>query len=258
MCPFEDWCQADEEAVGDHRLKVLTGIAANLAVARDATAQILPTHYASEEHIAALLQRLGKPASASYIRNKLPEGPRIRSGDLGEILATEYVAEQAEFSVPIKRLRWKDHRNMAMRGDDIIAVRISQDGAAPEFLKAESKSRATLGADAVTQARAALNSDDGCPSPHALSFVADRLRETGNVQLADAIDDAQLINGIVPTQVEHMLFVFCGNSPTALLRGDLQAYGGQVSQSNIGLRIADHQQFIKDVYTKVIADGDDD
>jgi len=257
MCPFADWCEEDEEAVGNHRLKVLTGITANLTEARDATAQIVPTHYASEENIAALLERLGKPASAKYIRNKLPEGLRIRSGDLGEILGTEYVAEQTTFAVPIKRLRWKDHRNMAMRGDDIIAVRMPEEGPPLEFLKAETKSRATLPADVVSQARTALNKDGGLPSPHALSFVADRLRDIGEVQLADAIDDAQLVDGILPAQVEHMLFVFCGNSPTALLKTDLVTYGGPVVQSNVGLRIAAHQQFIQDVYAKVIADGDD-
>ena len=38
---------------------------------------------------------------------------------------------------------------------------------------------------------------------------------------------------------------------------DPTGYGGPVLQSSVGLRIATHQQFIKDVYAKVIADGDD-
>jgi hypothetical protein len=161
MCPFADWCEEEEEAVGDHGLRVLTGIPANLHIGRDATAQVVPTHYASEERIANLLERLGKPASADFIRQKIPEGPRIRSGDLGEILATEYVAEQTVYTVPIKRLRWKDHRNMAMRGDDVIAVRMPDEGPPLEFMKAESKSYAQLAAGVVTRAREALNKDGG-------------------------------------------------------------------------------------------------
>src|SRR5258708_440437 len=117
MCPFADWCEETEQAVGNHTLKVLTATDAKLEAARATTAAIVPTHYASEERIADLLARLGKPASARFIRDKIPAGPRIRSGDLGEILATEYVAEETTFTVPIKRLRWKDHDNMAMRGD---------------------------------------------------------------------------------------------------------------------------------------------
>jgi hypothetical protein len=257
MCPFADWCEEAEEAVGFHSLKVLTGVAANLAQAIEATAAVVPTHYASEERVAELLVRLGKPASAQYIQSKLPEGPRIRSGDLGEILATEYVSEHTSFMVPIKRLRWKDHRNMAMRGDDVIGVRMPEEGPPLEFLKAESKSGATLATGVVTKARAALDKDNGLPSPHALSFVADRLREAGEVATADAIDAAQLADGILPAQVEHLLFAFCGNSPTALLMADLVAYAGAIVQSNVGLRVTTHQQFIKEVYAKVIEDGDD-
>jgi Cap4 SAVED domain len=257
MCPFADWCEEAEEVVGNHKLKELTGVAENLTLAVEAIAAVVPTHYSSEERIIGLLDRLGKPASAQFIRNKLPEGPRIRSGDLGEILATEYVAEQTSFTVPIKRLRWKDHRNMAMRGDDVIGIRMPDTGPPLEFLKAESKSNAALAAGVVTRARTALNNDNGLPSPHALSFVADRLREAGETETADAIDTAQLKDGILPAQVEHMLFVFCGNSPVVLLKADLNGYTGAIVQSSVGIRVVTHQQFIKDVYVKVIVDGYD-
>jgi hypothetical protein len=254
--PFADWCEQQEEAVGDHNLTVLTSLAAGREVGRDATALCVPTHYASEERIADLLQRLGKMASAAFIKQKLPEGSRIRSGDLGEILATEYVAEKMTFTLPIKRLRWKDHREMAMRGDDVLAVRIPDDGNPLDFLKAESKSRAQLQTDVVASARTSLNADGGLPSPHALAFVADRLRELGQVELSNKIDDAQLADGILPDQVCHLLFVFTGNDPTNFLRTDLQQHAGTMEQFSVGLRIADHAQFIEDVYEKVIADGD--
>ena len=39
----------------------------------------------------------------------------------GEIYATEWIdAHSGGYRAPIKRLRWKDHRNMAMRGEDVI------------------------------------------------------------------------------------------------------------------------------------------
>ena len=86
--PFADWCQEAEEDFGDHQLVVLTSMPANLTVGRDTAALLVPSHYASEERVAELLERLGKPASANFIRNKLPESKKIRSGDLGEIFAT--------------------------------------------------------------------------------------------------------------------------------------------------------------------------
>ncbi len=255
MCPLADWCNETDEPIGNHTLTLLTGVPANLHIGRDTVAAIVPTHYASEESIADKLQRLGKPAAAQFIRTKLPESLQIRSGDLGEILATEYIAERTTFAVPIKRLRWKDHREMAMRGDDVIAVIISDDDR-PHFLKAESKSRRALAAAVVTSARHGLNKDGGLPSPHALSFVAERLREIGEIDLANAIDDAQYRDHIEPDQVSHMLFVMCGNDPRAHLLSDLNGYTGGMTQENVGLRIETHQDFIREVYEKVIADAD--
>jgi len=255
--PFTDWCEENEEDVGDHQLTVLTSITAKLTVGRDAAALVVPTHYASEERLAALLERLGKPAAAKFIRDKIPEGKKIRSGDLGEIFATEYVGESTIYTVPIKRLRWKDHRNMSMRGDDLIAVRIPDDGTPIEFMKGETKSRATLTGAVLSEARSALDKDNGLPSPHALTFVSDRLHEIGEHETADAIDDAQLADGIQPTQVCHFLFVFCGNKPDALMRTNLATYGGAMNQLYVGLTVNTHQVFIKDVYAKVIDNGDD-
>ena len=88
-------------------LSLLTSRGADLDEARDELAVVVRTHYASEERMADLLERLGKPASSAFIRNSLPQGKRIRSGDLGEILASEYVDENTVYSLPIKRLRWK-------------------------------------------------------------------------------------------------------------------------------------------------------
>jgi hypothetical protein len=256
--PFVDWCDENEDDVGHHQLTILMSDAAKLTIGMDAAARVVPTHYASEERIAGLLDRLGKPASAKFIRDKLPEGKKIRSGDLGEIFATEYVGEKTIYTVPIKRLRWKDHREMSMRGDDLIAVRMPEEGPPIEFMKGETKSRATLAAAVLAEARDALDKDGGLPSPHALAFVSDRLREIGNTELADAIDDAQLVTRILPAQLCHYLFIFCGNKPDVLMRTNLTAYAGDINQLYVGLRISTHQAFIKDVYMKVIENGDDD
>lgn len=255
--PFADWCQEAEEDVGEHQLAILTGIAANLNIGRDAAALSVPTHYASEERVADLLERLGKPAAAKFVRDKLPESKQIRSGDLGEIFATEYIGESTIYTVPIKRLRWKDHRNMSMRGDDMIGVQMPDDGSPIRFMKGETKSRAALSAAVLSEARTALDNDNGLPSPHALAFVADRLHETGDNATADAIDDAQLEDGIHAAQVCHFLFIFCGSSPSNLMRTNLSEYAGAITQLYVGLRVSTHQAFIKDVYAKVIANGDD-
>ncbi|WP_026358281.1 Hachiman antiphage defense system protein HamA [Aureimonas ureilytica] len=256
MAQFNNWCISVDQPVGNHHRRVMTGQAGNLAVGIQATAAIVPAHYASEEQMARALARLGKPMAAALIEGKLPTTKQIRSGDLGEIYATEWIdAHSGGYRAPIKRLRWKDHRNMAMRGDDVIGILQDAQSQRLHFLKTEAKSRAALTAQVLTDARAGLDKDGGLPSAHALSFISARLLELHNLPLADAIDDALLKHGIPPQNVKHLLFTFSGNAPDALLTTSLQAYPGSINQWGIGLRVEGHAAFIGAVYDRVIANA---
>jgi hypothetical protein len=256
MVQFNDWCVSVDQPVGNHFRRVMTGQTASLPTGIQATAAIVPDHYASEEQVARALARLGKPAAAALIEGKLPTTKAIRSGDLGEIYATEWIdAHSGGYSAPIKRLRWKDHRNMAMRGDDVIGILQDPQSQRLSFLKTEAKSRAALTTQVLTDARAGLDKDGGLPSAHALSFISARLLELGNLPLADAIDDALLKHGIPAQSVRHLLFTFSGNAPEALLTASLQAYPGPFNQWGIGLHVAGHAAFIGAVYDQVIADA---
>lgn len=256
MAQFNDWCLSVDEPVGNHFRRVMTGQAASLPAGIQATAAIVPGHYASEEQLARAFARLGKPAAAALIEGKLPTTKAIRSGDLGEIYATEWIdAHSGGYRAPIKRLRWRDHRNMAMRGDDVIGILQDPQSKRLSFLKTEAKSRATLAAQVLTDARAGLDKDGGLPSAHALSFISARLLEMGNPPLADAIDDALLKHGIPAQSVRHLLFTFSGNAPEALLTASLQAYPGPINQWGIGLRVEGHAAFIGAIYDRVIVDA---
>ncbi len=255
MVDFPNLCTKVEESVGAHELSVITSRPDRTANWRAAVAAIVPEHYAAEEQVARILRRLGRPEAATFIENKLPTTKSIRSGDLGEILATEYIAGETAFDVPIKRLRWKDHRNMAMRGDDVIGLLRNPATGRLRFLKTEAKSRATLGGGVVTEARVGLEKEGGLPSAHALEFISARLMEAGEQALADAIDDALLKHGIAPQSVTHLLFTFSGNDPSNILRANLQNYAGTFAQTYVGVRINAHGEFIADVYDQVIADA---
>lgn len=256
MVQFNDWCSSADGKVGAHFRRVMTGQAMNLAVGIQATAAAVPAHYASAEQVARALARLGKPAAAALIESKLPTTKTIRSGDLGEIYATEWIdAFGNGYQAPIKRLRWKDHRNMAMRGDDVIGIKQDPQTQRLSFLKTEAKSRATLRGQVLMEARAGLDKDGGLPSAHALSFISARLLELNNIALADAIDDALLKHGVPAHSVQHLTFVFSGNTPDSLLTSALQAYSGSINQWSIGLHVDGHALFIKAVYDQVIANA---
>ncbi|WP_284165706.1 Hachiman antiphage defense system protein HamA [Frigidibacter sp. SD6-1] len=256
MVQFNDWCDSADTPLGNHHVRVMTGRPADAATGIQATATAVPTHYAAEERIAAALARLGKVAAAQMITDLLPQTPQIRSGDLGEIYATEWIDAHSGYRAPVKRLRWKDHRNMAMRGDDVIGMTLDPATQRLRFLKTEAKSRIDLRAQTLQEARTGLDKDGGLPSSHALSFISARLMELGtDAPLVDAIDEALYRHGIPPESVRHLLFTFSGNSPQALLTQALQAYPGPIGQWGIGLHVNGHADFVGAVYDRVIADA---
>jgi hypothetical protein len=254
LANIKDWCKRTDTKVQSHKLIYFEADATKLNSAIASLADAAPGHYAAASRVSRILRRLGKSEAAEYIATKLPTAARSRSGDIGEILASSFVTEFTGYKIGVLKLRWKDHREMAMRGDDILAVRIDP-VVKIKFLKGEVKSRANLTRKTVGEARKALSSSNGRPTPHALAFVSDRLHETGQTDLSDLIDLYQLKLRIGVRQLSHMMFMFTGNNPSNLLTADLKAYTGKIPQHAVGLRVWNHQAFIRQVFEKVIADA---
>ena len=140
---YDNWCDEDRTR---RRRKTLWRLS-ELEDGREHALDELPgrvlSHYVSDEEVAEFLETLGYPAAAECIRTLLPEGPIGRSGDLGEILAAEFVEERLGYDVPVRKLRDKDHRNMPMRGEDVIGVAHDDDDRLT-LLKGEAKSAQAL------------------------------------------------------------------------------------------------------------------
>lgn len=251
MTKFKEWCDETETAVSTHELHLLVADPAKQTHAVKVIANAVPEYYAAPSRIAGILNKLGKPEAAKFVEEKLPTLPSLKSGELGEILCNAYVIEETTFNLGIKRLRWKDHRNMSMRGEDVLAFCLDPKTEYLKILKAEVKSRASMPTAVIEEARAALSSNKDLPSPHAISFVADRLDEAGDAKLRDALDTAQLKVGIKVSQVTHMLFTFSESNPSNLLKTNLSAYTGAVPQQYVALQVESHQAFIKSVFDAV-------
>lgn len=254
MARIRTWVTTTREDVGSHKVVRMVppdGAAVDAGVTWAAAA--VPRHYVAADEIAAVLRELGKPEAAKVLSGKLPVSKRTRSGELGEILGTQYVARELGYRM-IARLRWKDSRDMPMRGDDLLGVRMVDDDKL-EFLKGEAKSRASLSTSTLDEAEAALLSEHGLPTPHALMFVAARLREMGETKLHVKILAAQLRGRIRPSDVLHLLFTFSGNNPLKLLRNHTKAYKGKIRRLGVGLQVPEHQAFIRRVFEEVIRDA---
>src|SRR5262249_11484188 len=144
----------------------------------------------------------------AFIRNKVPTDKKTRSGDLGEILASEYIEQCTRYGVPIKRLRWKDDRQTTMRGNDVLALRIEDRKC--HLLKAESKSRASLQESVVGEAVDGLAKHRGRPNPSSLAFISSRLRDM-NTSDGDGLASVfeRLQSGkLKAASIEHLVFTF--------------------------------------------------
>ncbi len=253
MTRYAEWCTQSDLPVPKHKLQILKADPTKQATAISAIAEVVPSHYIEPERLAELFARLGRNEVAEYISLKLPTAESIQSGDLGEVLCATFVHETTPFKLGIKRLRWKDHRNMAMRGDDVLAFELRQSTPTLRVLKAESKSRATMPAAVLNAARKSLSEFSELPSPHAMSFVADRLSKAEDKPLRDALDDALLKEGLNTSQVTHMLFSFSGNDASDILRKNLAEYVGPVAQHYVGLHVEGQRAFIGAVFAAMEA-----
>lgn len=252
MIDLEGRSGVTDYTVDEHVMKIIELKEEEFEALVSELVKVLPAHYISPESTASTLERLGKEAAANKLRIKLPEVMKIRSGDIGEVITTEFIEESTGYHVPIRKLRWRDHRDMAMRGDDVIGIVVDMEGQSLRFLKTEAKSNKSLSNAVLDKARYELDMDDGLPAPHALAFVAERLRGMGKVELADLIEKVQLVDGIKSEQVEHLLFTFTASNPATLQKKSFESYAGDIRQISIGFRVIEHQKLISDVYKGVI------
>jgi len=197
----------------------------------------------------------GFEASAHVLRNRLPVRKKDRSGDLGEILATEYVDRQTEFQVPVRRLRYKDDRGSAMRGDDVLGFREAKTRV--KVIKVEAKSRVSLSAGVVKEARKGLAKHKGRPNPSTLAFIEFVLRKE------DKDDEAELIKRlqcetIRARDVLHMVFALSGNDPSKHLAGGAESIRKGIDILLCGCHVSGHGDFVRDVFDTCLSLGDGD
>jgi hypothetical protein len=247
MSIFDQWIDLQEEITGDKVLRICTEQVGGRAKITDALKDVMRSHYDDLATIADDISTLGYKMASAILYERLPQGKKGRSGDLGEILATEYTEQHLYYKVPIRRLRYKDGREMALRGDDFIGIGYDKDGQLL-MLKGESKSAAALSNVTVQSARAALDRDHGRCTPHALLFVADRLLSGKDKDVGTALKIEVATKGLPPNRIAHAVFTLSGNAPLHFLRNDLAAADANRRQISINLHIADHQNFIAKSY----------
>ena len=257
---YERWCDANRERDKRKRYWIYVEKDGGRDEICDDLAETIRSHYDRLDRIADDIDRLGYKKAANILSEAMPQSPRGRSGDLGEILATELVEEEIGLRVPVRRLRYKDGRDMAMRGDDVIGAGYDSKGESLRLLKGEAKSNKVLGRATVTSARKVLNRDSGRCTPHTLLFIANRLLESNDPndnELGRVLRDEVGLKSLRADQIDHMLFTMSGNGPHASLKQDLDATGANRDHYVVNIHVEDHQDFIAAMYEEAEDLGDD-
>lgn len=250
---FDTWCEASEFVDGRKLLWRASEYDGLREIVLDEIAKRTRSHYVSDDEIAVFLKALGYTQTAEVLETQYPQNPIGRSGDLGEILGTEVIEEWCEHEVPIRKLRDKDHREQAMRGEDMIGVKIDDAGLLC-LLKGEAKSAQSLSTSTVEDARSALESNQGRPSAHALVFTARRLVESDDPEqseLGKRLLAESVQNAVPKTRLAHLLFAFTGNVATSMLDDDFDQADGERDQYIIQLRAPDHAALVEAVFNRV-------
>ncbi|NQY65560.1 MAG: hypothetical protein HRT38_17980 [Alteromonadaceae bacterium] len=91
MFELKEKSEIFEHAIGSNFFRVLALKPEEFDNLKNALIGVLPDYYVDPQSIAGTLARLGKPAAAQKLLTKIPEVKNIRSGDIGEVLATDYI-----------------------------------------------------------------------------------------------------------------------------------------------------------------------
>lgn len=196
--------------------------------------------------VATVVRAGGYQKAAAIIANSLPKNKKTKSGDLGELLATEYLNAETEFVVPVNKLRWKSDSEMAMHGNDVIGVDTSTNPI--RVLKGECKSRANFSNSVAEEAVESLDKHDGRPNPSTLAFIAKRLYEEARDDEANVFRDLQTGGTMAAKNVTHMIFALSGNDPAKLLAAAPKSKHRGIKRENTAILITDHSDFIDEVF----------
>lgn len=253
MSIFNRWFIIKKTSNANANLWLLTEKALERQNAEDVFCDAVRSHYDNLKMIASDVANLGFEKASEILKERLPTTAKAKSGELGEIMATEFAEQKLGFKIPVKRIRYKDGRNMALRGDDFIGILYSKTDDKLTLLKGESKSNNNLGKTVIEEARAVLNRDEGRCTPISLLFVADRLFEgtPEEQRIGQKLRNEVVNKAIAPANIHHAFFTLTGNDPTTILQEDLAAAPTNRTQNVINIRITDHQNFIKETYEKI-------
>lgn len=122
---------------------------------------------------------------------RFPHNTSTQKGNWAEILLAEYVAASGNVQLPVYRLRYNTNVDQSMKGDDILAFDFNSNPV--RVLVGEAKFRSTSTKAVVGELINALEKSYSGSVPASLQFVADRLFDSGQDELAARVAECNIL-----------------------------------------------------------------
>lgn len=126
----------------------------------------------------------------------LPHAEKTMRGNCAEVILTEYLQASSKLSLLVYKLRYNPNVNQSIKGDDVLLFQL--ENLFEKVILGESKFRKVPSQAVVAE----ITDDFGkeLKLPLSILFVANRLSENGEEELADALEDLniEMRNGKVP------------------------------------------------------------
>lgn len=224
--------------------------------ARDALAASIEHHYLEPMDFRRVR---GGDALARSLEARLPSrednptAKKDRGGDLGELLAIEWLRRHSQDLWEVCfTLRWKESIR-PRRGEDIVAIDWTQTPLG--LLKGEAKAAESIGGDTIQGARARLDQDGGWPAPFTIDFLAERLERDGRDQEAARLYNERFMRTPGPQDpgCTHLLFLFSADDPEnrVVTHGHVAATAGRPQLAAILLH-AEYVHFRDTMHARAI------
>jgi hypothetical protein len=184
--------------------------AARVRVRRPFTEAVVD-HHIPPEALEGALARRGFTKTKAMLMERLPAEPRTRTGNFGEVLASEHLRQRHGYDMPVFKLRYMDNPQMPMRGEDLVAFRIGRKKVITALCVGESKAMQTFDSREVKDAHSRLKTAYH-PHPVSLMMISSILHDRKD-KLAEQVDTIIEMLGTTPIRRENWIFLITGNRP---------------------------------------------
>ncbi len=186
--------------------------------------------------------------------HRFPHVDKTRKGNLAEVFLAEYIVASNCAELPIYRLRYNPNVEQSMKGDDVLAFDFSSQPV--RILVGEAKFRSIPSKKVVEDIVAGLVRSHQAGLPVSLQFVADRLFETGNIDLGSRVEDCAFL--MARDQLDlHYVGLLLSNV-NVKMNVDRHTSGELRNLVMISLSVDDPNGLICDCFNGIEEDSNDD